>query len=715
MKKIITLICLSPISFALFCQNKKNDTLLLQPIEIKSIRANDKAPFTKTNLTKKDIEKVNLGQDLPFILNQTPSVVVNSDAGNGVGYTGIRIRGTDATRINMTLNSIPYNDPESQGIYFVDLPDFASSVNSLQIQRGVGTSSNGAAAFGATINLSTNEINDTSYAELNNSYGSFNTWKHTLKFGSGLLGKHFTMDGRLSKISSDGYVDRAASDLKSFYISTAYVSSLNSLRLNIFSGKEKTYQSWYGISQSDLKNNRTYNAAGTEKTGQPYDNQTDNYTQTHYQLFYNQKINGQWAFNLATFYTKGKGYYEEYKAAQEFSAYGLPNFTNSTSVITKTDLVRQLWLDNNFYGAIFSVQRKNNRTEFTAGGGWNKYEGKHYGIVKSTSIGNVSGKKYYDLTANKQDFNLYAKLQQKLSENIIGFADIQIRNVKYNINGFKNNPQLLLNKNYFFVNPKAGITYSKNNSNLYLSYSLGSKEPNREDFEAGINQQPKPEFLHDVETGFEKKSLNYSYGITGYYMYYHNQLVLTGKINDIGSYTRTNTPSSYRMGLELQGSMKFNKWINAAANLTFSQNKIKTFTEYIDDYDNGGQQSFEYHNINISFSPNVIAGATTNFLLCKNAELSFLSKFVGRQFLDNTSKFTRSLNSFYTQDVRMSYTLHKFFKEINFVLQANNIFNKKYEPNGYTFSYYYNGSLSTENYYFPMAGTNFMASINIKL
>ncbi|MGI8581082.1 MAG: TonB-dependent receptor plug domain-containing protein, partial [Chitinophagaceae bacterium] len=379
MKKIITLSLLTIISASVFSQNKKSDTVLLQPIEIKAVRATDKAPFTKTNLTKKDIEKLNLGQDLPFILNQIPSVVINSDAGNGIGYTGIRIRGTDATRINMTLNGIPYNDAESQGIYFVDLPDIVSSVSSIQVQRGVGTSSNGAGAFGATINLATNEINDSMYQEFNNSYGSFNTWKHTLKIGSGLLGKHFTTEGRGPLINSDGFIDRAKTNLKSFYVSTAYLSSRNSLRLNIFSGKEKTYQAWYGVAESYLDSNRTYNSAGNEKPGTPYENETDNYTQTHYQLFYNHKLNSLWAFNSAVFLTRGLGYYEQYKAGEKFKSYSLPDYNNGSSVINKTDLIRQLWLDNYFYGTIFSFQKQTNKSRFTLGGGWNKYDGKHYG------------------------------------------------------------------------------------------------------------------------------------------------------------------------------------------------------------------------------------------------------------------------------------------------------------------------------------------------
>jgi iron complex outermembrane receptor protein len=717
MKKALLLFAFTTfINYAFTQVFEKQDTVLLQPIEIKAVRVNDKAPFTKTNLSKAEIEKVNLGQDLPFVLSQTPSVVINSDAGNGVGYTGVRIRGTDGTRINVTLNGIPYNDAESQVSYFVDLPDITSSVNSIQIQRGVGTSTNGAGSFGATINLSTNEINKTPYTELNNSYGSFNTFKHTLKFGSGLLGKHFTIDARLSKINSDGFVDRASTDLKSFYASVAYLNQKNSLRLNIFSGKEKTYQAWYGIPEGYLKNNRTYNFAGTEKPGSPYDNETDNYTQTHYQVFFNHKVNSNVSFNVATFLTRGAGYYEEYRAAQSFNDYGLAPYSGDTSIITETDLVRQLWLDNNFYGSIFSVQQQNTKTQFTFGGGWNKYDGKHYGIVTWAQRGFPKDYRFYNLTAHKTDLNLYTKLQQQLNERWQLFGDFQVRNVDYKINGFKDHPALLINKRYVFINPKAGITYNKNDYQAYLSYSVAAKEPNRDDFEASINNQPSPEILHDAEIGLEKRAADYCYSVTGYYMLYHNQLVLTGKINDVGSYTRTNTPSSHRLGIELQGKLNFTKWVNAAANFTISKNKIKNFTEYIDDYDIGNQKYFEYHNTDISFSPNHIGSAAVNFIPLKNGEISLVSKYVDRQYLDNTSNKSKSLRPYYLQDVRFNYKLKgKLLKETDFIIQLNNVLNKRYEPNGYTYSYFSGASLTTENYYFPMAGINFIAAINIRL
>lgn len=703
----------------LFAQKEKkfNDTAYLQPVEVNAIRAGEKAPFAKTDLTKKDIEKNNLGQDLPFLLNQTASVVVNSDAGNGVGYTGIRIRGTDATRINVTLNGIPYNDAESLGTFFVDLPDISSSANSIQIQRGVGTSSNGAGAFGGTINLSTNEVNTKVYASTGNSYGSFNTWKNNIQFGSGILGNHFTIDGRISSIRSDGYIDRARSDLKSFYLSTAYLNEKNSLRLNVFSGKEKTYQAWNGVPEYLLATNRTYNPSGNEKPGKPYDNETDNYTQTHYQLFYNRKLNSYWKGNIAVFLTRGKGYYEQYKAAEQFADYGLPDYNNGTTIVTETDLVRRLWLDNYFYGTIFSGQYQKKKTQLIFGGGYNAYDGKHYGDIKWAAVGAAVPENYrwYDLTARKKDFSIYTKWIQHWSSNWQSFADVQLRNINYQINGFRYNPTLMIQKNYSFLNPKTGITYSQKNWVAYVSYALAGKEPNRDDFEAGSLQQPKPEILHDLELGLERKTATYSFAANIYYMHYRNQLVLTGKINDVGAYTRTNIPNSYRTGIELQGKVRIIYWLNADANITFSENKIKDFTEYLDDYDNGGQQTKFYSKTDISYSPSLIAGGNINFIPVKNSEISLVSKYVGMQYLDNSSQTSRSLNPFYLQDIRLSYLLeNKLFKATSLTVQLNNVFNKKYEPNGYSFSYIYGGELTTENFYFPMAGFNFMIGVSLK-
>ena len=435
----------------------KNKQHYLETLEIKSLRVSDKAPFAKTNLAKEDIAANNFGQDLPYLLNQTPGAVINSDAGNGIGYTGIRIRGSDATRINVTINGIPYNDAESQGVYFVDMPDIASSVNSIQIQRGVGSSSNGAGAFGATIHLSTNEFIEKPYAEINNSYGSFNSWKNTVKAGTGLINDHFTIDTRISRISSDGYIDRASSNLKSLYFSTACINKKSTLRFNYFGGTEKTYQAWNGVPENMLPTNRTMNSAGTEKPGDPYDNETDNYKQEHFQLFFNQAIHTDLSFNTGIFLIKGKGYYEQYKADQDFAVYGLNDPIINGSPITNTDLIRQLWLDNDFFGQIFSLEYKKPTNQLTFGGGWNRYNGNHFGEVIWANAGIPKNYRWYQLNANKTDLNFYTKWEHTLGKQFNVYADVQYRNVDYNINGFKANPTVRIKRSFNFINPKVGI------------------------------------------------------------------------------------------------------------------------------------------------------------------------------------------------------------------------------------------------------------------
>lgn len=707
------------IGFALpvFVKAQTKDSSVLDPVEVRAVRANATAPFAKTNLSKKEIERQNLGQDLPFLLNQTPSVVVNSDAGNGVGYTGIRIRGTDASRINVTLNGIPFNDAESQGTFFVDLPDFASSVNSIQVQRGVGTSTNGHGAFGASINLSTNEVNKSPYAELNNSYGSFNTWKNTIKAGTGLIGDHFTTDIRLSKLSSDGYIDRATSDLKSFYFSTAYLANKTTLRFNLFSGKEKTYQAWYGVSEADLKTNRRVNYAGMEKPGSPYENETDNYNQDHYQLFFNQKLSPTLEFSNAVFLVDGKGYYEQYRAGEDYANYGLPDHISGSDTATQSDFIRQLWLDNNYYGDVFSLLYNRNKTRASFGGAITRYDGNHYGDIIWASNGMKDPKhRWYDLDAKKTDASFFAKWQQDITSALQVFADAQYRRVNYNIDGFRNNPTLFIKNNYNFFNPKLGLSYRMKDLMAYASFSIANKEPNRDDFEAGLQQQPKPERLNDLEFGIENRNTKKSWSANFYYMNYKDQLVLTGMINDVGAYTRTNIPESYRLGMELQGSIEANKWLRVAANLALSKNRINNFTEFLDDYDNGGQKTNQYKETDIALSPKVVGGATITLTPCKYLNIDLLSKYVGEQFLDNTGNDLRKLDAYYTQDLRMIYSFNKkWLKNVDLIFQLNNAFDEKYEPNGYTFSYYYNSELVTENYYFPMAGRNWMVGVNIKL
>ena len=694
-----------------------SNPLFLQPLEVHAIRAAYSAPFAKTNISKDQLEANNLGQDLPMLLNQTPSVVVNSDAGNGVGYTGIRIRGSDATRVNVTLNGIPYNDAESMGVYFVDLPDLASSVNNIQIQRGVGTSTNGASAFGATVNISTNEYNEKAYVAFNNSFGSFNTFKNTLKAGTGLLSNHFTIDARLSNISSDGYIDRASSSLQSYYFSAAYINQKTSLRFNNFTGKEKTYQAWYGVPESMLSTNRTYNPAGMEKPGTPYDNQTDNYTQTHYQLFLNHALSETWSFNTALFLTKGKGYYEEYKADQEFAKYGLPNPIIAGIPVTTTDLIRQRWLDNSYLGQIASFQYKKDANDLNIGGGWSVYQGQHFGNITWMEKGTVSPDyRYYNYPATKKDANIYAKWQHKINEHWLSFIDLQYRQVSHHMEGFQGSSSLTVDRKLDFFNPKAGITYSNQGWQAFFSYARGNKEPNRDDFQASPTSQPKPETMNDFELGIEKKQGLFHYGATLYWMQYKDQLVLTGQINDVGSYTRTNVPESYRLGLELQASNRFAKWLQLGGNLTISKNKIKSYTEYIDNWDNGLQNTKAHENTDIAFSPALIGAITTDIQLTKNWGLTLLSKYVGKQYLDNSQNDKRKLGAYFTQDLRMNYSLQtKWFKEVRIIGQVNNLFNAKYQPNGYTYNYVFNNELNSDNGYYPQAETNFVFALNIRL
>ncbi len=687
----------------------KSNALFLQPLEVKALRAGDKAPFTKTNISKEQLAKTNLGQDLPFMLSQTPSTVITSDAGNGVGYTGIYIRGVDATRINVTLNGIPYNDAESQGSYFVDLPDFTSSVSSLQIQRGVGTSSNGTGAFGATINLQTNEFIDKAYAESNNSYGSFNTWKNTLKAGTGLINGHFTVDARLSRINSDGYIDRASSDLQAFAFSAAYINKKSSLRLNIFSGKEKTYQAWNGVSESLLATDRTHNDF-------TYSNQTDNYIQNHYQLFFNHQFSNTLSLNTAAFFTPGKGYYEEYRSDEKYSSYGLPNYVVGATTFTETDLVRQLWLDNKFYGQILSLQYKKNKHELIVGGGWSTYEGGHYGNVLWAKNGGIDKDyQWYNLPSIKRDANVYAKWQAQVSNHFTLFADVQYKHVSHRINGVRKIPTLFVDRSWDFFNPKAGITYTNKSWQVYASYAVANKEPNANDLSINAASQPKAERLNDIEIGIEKKNSRYNYGATFYYMNYKNQLTLTGNVNDVGEPIRINVPKSYRMGIELQAAYTFSNWLNATGNITFSKNKIDAFTELVDDYDNGTQKATSRNNTTLAFSPSTVSAATVNILPAKNIEFSLISKYVGKQYLDNTQNDGRVIGSYYTQDIRAIYTIkNTVFKEWNLIAQVNNLFNRMYSSNGYTFSYIAGGAFTTENYYYPMAGTNFMLGVNVK-
>jgi len=696
-------------------------TSTLDPLEVRATRAADNAPFAKTNISAAQIKDKNLGRDLPYLLNQTPGVVVNSDGGNGIGYTGIRIRGSDATRTNVTLNGIPYNDAESSGSYFVDMPDIASSVNSIQVQRGVGTSSNGAGAFGATINISTNEVHELPYVTFSNSYGSYNSWKNTIAAGSGLIDGKFTADVRLSHISSDGYIDRASSKLESLLFSTAYIGKATTVRFNFITGKEKTYQAWNGVPGDSIKLNPTYNELGYIKASKSYyPNQTDNYTQSHYQLFINHTFNKAWSFAVASFLTRGIGYYEEYKNNDDYAAYGI---TRSATDTASTDLIRRKYLDNYFYGQTVSLEWKQTKDLLTLGGAWTNYDGGHYGqVIWTANGGTTPDYEYYNTPAYKYDKNIYLKWMHDFGQYWHLFADMQYRHVWHKMKGFSGHPELTVKRKFDFYNPKLGISFVKNGTRAYLSYAMANKEPNRDDFEAGLTHQPKREQLHDIELGLEKKEEKYFYGIGLYYMRYKDQLVLTGKLNDVGEATRINVPNSYRAGIELQGGYKLAKWVDLAANLALSRNKIEKYTAYYTNYDADWNEldpkAETEKNTDIAFSPNIVGGYSLNFHPIEPLTFTLEGKYVGKQYLDNTQNKDRSLNGYYNQDIRVVYSLAlagNSFKKVQLIGQVYNLFSTKYYTNGATYPEYEGGKINNWLYYFPAAPIHFMAGVQIEL
>lgn len=714
--------------------------VLMDAVIVSATRAGDKSAMAYSIVNKEQIAEQNLGVDLPYLLNQQQSVVTTSDAGAGVGYTGIRIRGVDATRVNVTINGIPVNDAESQGTFWVDLPDIASSIDNIQVQRGVGTSTNGAGAFGGSLNVETIKLNPKGYGEYSTSYGSFNTMKHTINAGSGLINDMFAFDARLSKITSDGFIDRAASDLKSYYLSGAYYGKKTIIKFITFSGLEETYQAWYGIPESRLKgdtegmnnyivnngldpseafnllnsNSRTYNYY-------TYSNQVDHYKQDYYQLHFSRELSRNWNANAALHYTKGKGYYEEYKKNQAFSSYGLDNVIISNDTIRSTNLIRRRWLDNDFYGTTFSLNyNSHKKLSAVIGGAYNRYFGLHYGEViwsQFASNGELH-QKYYNDTADKTDFNIYVKANYIVAERLNVFADVQYRTVNYSFLGFNSNLiNIQQSASLNFINPKVGLNYDINSSaSVYASYSIGNKEPSRDDYtQSTPESRPKHETLKDIEAGYKHRTNTAMWSVNVYSMNYENQLVLTGKINDVGAYNRTNVAKSSRNGLELAFGIKVLKQLSWDMNATFSQNRIENFEEFVDDYDNGGQQKVSYTKTDIAFSPNIIAGNTFTFEPIKNLKFSFISKYVGDQFLDNTSTATRKLDAFFVNDLRINYSFKtKYIRSIGITLAVNNLFSEQYESNGYTWGYIYGGQRIAENFYYPQAGINYLAGLTFK-
>lgn len=725
----------------------KLDRITLQADEVRvyATRAQQNSATTYKNLSKDDIEKNNLGQDIPYLLDQTPGVIIGSDAGAGIGYTNMTIRGSDNQRINVTINGIPLNDAESMGSFFINLPDLASSIESIQIQRGIGTSTNGAGAFGASLNIQTDAVQKKAYAEFNNSVGSYNSWKNTLKLGSGLINDKFAFNTRLSNITSNGYVERATSDLKSLYFDAGMYTDRHILKAMVLTGKEKTYQAWYGVPQPILENDRAaleeyaYNALGIYGGAEfdrlmnadrrynyyTYDNQTDNYKQTHAHLYYTL-YNNTWTYNVALHYTRGKGYYEEFREADRLAKYGIPNLISGTDTITKSNLIRRRWLDNHFYGTTFSINYKpSNSWNYTLGGAFNQYKGDHYGDVTKVFIypEETFGDKYYFNDATKNDFNIFLKTDYRVEKWLFNM-DLQYRNIHYEVFGdddkIKNlNFQDKLN----FFNPKVGATYFlTQQANVYLSYAYASKEPVRKDYvENPRDEFPKPERMQDIEAGYRLSLPHFSLGSNLYAMLYKDQLIPTGALNDTGGEIRMNIPRSYRIGIELDAAWKISSKFHWSAAATLSRNKIKDFVEYVpvldDDWNKITELQIEHGDTQIAKAANTILSNNITYSPMENLSFSLLTKYVSRIYLDNTEAKERSIRPFSYSNLQTKYSTSLFgVKNVDFLLSVNNIFNKKYETSGYTWRQLFEskGTIEHYNFYYPQATTNFLFGINIK-
>jgi iron complex outermembrane receptor protein len=721
-----------------------NEVVLQEISIVSATSATSRTPIAFTNMSQEQIAKMNTGQDIPYLIRQTPSLVVTSDAGTGVGYTGLWIRGSDPARINVTINDIPLNDPESQQVFWVNTPDLASSATNLQIQRGVGSSTNGAGAFGGAIKINTLGIVQKAYAQTEHSFGSFNTRRNNISFGSGLIQNRFSLEGRLSNIQSDGYIDRASARLKSYYLDAKYQINKTSLQFTTFSGNEITYQSWYGTPAevleggdriafadrnglSDAQRSNLLNS-GRSYNFYTYDNQVDNYTQSHYQAHVKHAFSNKLHFQLSGHYTRGLGYFEEYREQDDLANYGLPNSLFGSDSITNSDIVRRRWLDNHFYGGIASVKYQTTKAKITASAAWNQYDGDHFGeiIWAQFAPSAFTGDNYYEGTSKKQDANAFVNSEFTLGAFDV-FADVQVRSVRYTTLGTDNDLRAYdVVDNLLFVNPKAGLAYRMKKNRLYASVAMANKEPNRNDYiDALAGVTPQSESLIDYEAGWQGSFGPLQCGVNFYYMDYTNQLVLTGEVNDVGAPIRVNVKDSFRRGVETTLNYRPFETLTISTNLTFSQNQIAAFTESIADYSNDGFAivQIDHANTAIAFSPSVIGNATIDYTVwrdrlnnnARSFQISLLHRNVGKQYLDNTQNEEVILPSYHVQDLRLTYSSEMANKpnwSISF--WVNNILDKDYSSNGYTFSYIFDDRI-TERFFYPQAGRNFMMTATIRI
>ncbi|MDR2887059.1 MAG: TonB-dependent receptor [Bacteroidales bacterium] len=710
----------------------KNVTLpvrryLTDEVTVVATRAGGLAPLAYTAVKAEELRKMNTAFDLPYLLSLTPSFVETSESGNGIGYTGLRIRGTDGNRINVTIDGIPLNDAESQQVFWIDLPDIASSVDNIQVQRGVGTSSNGAGAFGATISMQTANTGDKPFAEISSSAGSFNTFKNVVSAGTGLINNRLAFQMRYSDISSDGYVMRTGSKHKSWFMSGTYKTAKSLLKANIIMGEQHTGIGWWGLPKDSLNADRRYNPAGeyTDEAGakQYYNNESDNYIQNHYHLIYSRKLSNAMTLNTALHYTDGSGYYEEYGEDQSYSDYGL---LPVLPTLTETDLVKRKWMDNDFYGMVFSLRYHRNNLEAIIGGGTNQYLGDHFGRIIWMKEAGLTPKDYqwYFNDSRKGEASLYGKVNLSLTGATSVFGDLQYRTISYRMRGFDDDfKDIGQQHGYSFLNPKAGIFHSVSaNQDLWLSLSVANREPTRTDFKEAAGDAtatPKPETLYDAELGYNLRNENSLASVNLYGMYYSNQLVPTGELSDVGYSIKTNVDRSYRIGMEISAGVKPFRFMDWNMNLTLSRNKILDYVEYYTD-SNTSDWSSEYKNkklgtVDIAYSPSVIINNTLSFHMAKNLELSFISKFVGKQYFDNTMSDERSIDPYFVNNLQVAFTPKiKHTDNVELQFMVNNIFNEKYESNAYGGTWYEDGVENTWSYYFPQAGTSFMSRIVVR-
>ena len=705
-------------------------TFITEEVLINATRAGEHAPLAYSTIDRKSLKMQNTGQDMPYLLSLTPSLVETSEAGNGVGYTSLRIRGTDGNRINVTIDGIPLNDPESQQVFWVDLPDLASSIENIQVQRGAGTSSNGAGAFGATISIQTTNPENEPFAEVNSSLGSFNTIKNMVSAGTGLLGGKFALQMRYSDLRSDGYVDRTGSNHRSAFVSGIFRTEKSSLKANIILGEEHTGIGWWGVPKDSLATNRRYNPSGEYKdesgNTKYYNNESDNYVQNHFQLIYSLKLNNFLSLHTAIHYTKGKGYYEEYSEDQPLTDYGIPSFNIGDSVISKSNLIRRKWLSNDFYGLVYSLKYQKERVEAIAGGGMNLYLGDHFGnIIWMRNAGNTEKDyRWYFNNSRKGEVSLYGKVNYSVSDKITMFGDLQYRHILYRMRGIEDNLMDVGQVHRFgFINPKAGLFFSITpNQDTYISFSVANREPTRSDFTEASgdpNATPKAETLYDTEMGYKLRSDKSSLAINLYGMIYKDQLVPTGELSNVGYSIMTNVNKSYRLGIEMSAATKLTDYINWNVNLTLSRNKIKDFVGHYVEYNtsDGSSENLskKLGEVDIAYSPSVTGTSDLSFKVLRGIGLHLISKYIGKQYFDNTMNPDRTIDPYFVNNIRIDYEPQvRNLKGVELQFLMNNVFNKIYENNAYGGSWYEDGVEKTWSYYFPQAGINYMLRIGIK-